>query len=189
MRLRHAHLTYLAVTLGLGGTVAHPADWIAEPGLSRLGFIATYDGVAFEAQFRRFTASIHFDPDRSNEGAMEVSVDMASIDSNSVDRDEAMRGQEWLDSARFPTSHFVSTAVRQTGPQRFEALGHLTVKDIGQAIRVPFTWSRSAEGARLQGMTSLRRTDFQIGTGEWATDHTIGFDVKVVVDLRLAPAR
>ncbi len=37
----------------------------------------------------------------------------------------------------------------------------------------------------MLGEVSVKRTDFNIGAGEWASDPSIGYDVKVIVDLHL----
>ncbi len=164
---------------------AAATEWIVDNDRSRLGFIATYDGVGFDTRFERFDTRIRFDPQQLENGLFDVVVDIASVNSDSADRDAGMLDLEWFDAEKFPQARFVSTGFRQTGAGAFEASGRLTVKGITRSIALPFTWNDAGNGARLKGKTLLQRTDFKIGTGEWATDPIIGFEVAVVVDLHL----
>lgn len=170
---------------GAISATAVATEWIVDHELSRLGFVATYDGVGFEARFERFDAHIRFDPQQLDKGVFDVVVNIASINSNSADRDEGMLGLEWFDAEKFPHARFVSTGLRQTGAGAFEMAGRLTIKDITHNIVLPFAWSRGENGARLKGKTILQRTDYKIGIGEWETDPIIGFKVEVRIDLHL----
>ncbi len=164
---------------------AAATEWIVDNDHSRLGFIATYDGVGLEARFEHFEARIRFDPQHPEEGVFDVVVDITSVNSDSADRDEGMLGLEWFNAKKFPQARFVSTGFRQTGAGAFEVAGRLTIKGITHSIGLPFAWSGVDNGARLKGKTILQRTDYKIGIGEWESDPIIGFEVEIVVDLHL----
>jgi polyisoprenoid-binding protein YceI len=172
--------------LALWTAVTAAADWAPDPSRSTLGFVASYDRVPFETRFERFAAAVHFDPARPAEGRIEVTIETASVNSRSADRDEGMQGAEWFDSAKFPTARFASSRIAAAGDGRFRMNGTLTIKDITRAVEIPFRWTQSDGAARLAGEAAVRRTDFDVGTGDWKTDDTIGFDVRIVFDLQLA---
>ncbi len=174
---------------------AAATEWVIDNDHSRLGFVATYDGVGFATRFERFDTRIRFDPQQLEEGVFDVVVDITSINSDSADRDEGMLGLEWFNAKKFPQARFVSTGFpqarfvstgfRQTGAGAFEVAGRLTIKGITHSILLPFAWSGVDNGARLKGKTILQRTDYKIGIGEWESDPIIGFEVEIVVDLHL----
>jgi len=170
----------------LAGGTASAADWKVDMKQSRLGFVATYEKTPFEAWFRRYDALIRFDPAALKDSRFDVTVDISSVDSDSSDRDEGMQGKEWFDRAAHPQAHFVATAFTAVKGDQYEATGKLTLKGATREIHLPFSWTRSADGARLHSETSLNRTDFNIGSGAWAQDPTIGYEVKVRVDLVLS---
>ena len=165
--------------------VAQAADWQVDTDASRVGFVATYDGIPFEARFERFTADIRFDPERLSASRFDVRMDISSVNSDSVDRDEGMLDAEWFDSSEHPTASFTADRFRALGDGRFEAQGQLTIKGISREIVLPFTWQASGKTAQLTAETSVKRLDFDIGIGEWKTDGTIGFDVTAQADLKL----
>ncbi|MDH3280336.1 MAG: YceI family protein [Gammaproteobacteria bacterium] len=175
----------VASLLALWTSIGIAAPWTPDPGRSRLGFVATYEGTGFETVFREYRASIQFDPKQLDTSAIEVTVNLDSVDSASTDRDEGMRDSEWFDVANHPQATFVSTGFSAHGGDQFEVKGNLTIKDTTLPIVIPFTWQTEADEARFTGETVVKRTDFKIGTGEWEKDETIGFDVKIVIALIL----
>lgn len=180
------NLRYLLFPLlALCTNVATAAEWTADGARSRLGFVATYDKIPFEARFERFAAEVRFEASRPAEGRIEVTIQMPTVNSRSTDRDDGMRGPEWFHTAKYPTARFLSHRIAPGKDGTFQLDGDLTIKGITRAVAIPCRWSEQDRGARLQGEVAVKRTDFEIGTGEWKNDETIGFDVKIVFDLQL----
>lgn len=172
------------VLLAFASTAAVAAEWRVEPRESRLNFAPTYEGRATQGRFRDFGAKVQFDPAQPERGRLEVSVDIRSADLNSADINEAIRATEWFDVMRYPKAEFVSSRISRADGH-FVADGALKLKGVTKDVRVPFDWEGSGGSARMTGHLSLDRTDFQIGTGEWADGRTIARPVEVRFDLRL----
>jgi polyisoprenoid-binding protein YceI len=174
----------LALALLLGAVNPAAAEqWAIDRSASRLAFVATWEGTEFEGIFRRFEADIRFDPHRLAASGFDVTVDVTSADTNSADRDAALADPEWFFFERYPQATFVTSAIRSVGNGRYEADATLTVKGVSRTMVLPFTWRASGDGAKMDGEVVLRRTDFNIGEGEWAEGDIIGLDVRVIVDL------
>ena len=73
------------------------------------------------------------------------------------------------------------------GAGKFEARGHLTIRDVTRDVLLPFTFTPAADGqhATLAGGTTIRRLDFGVGQGEWTDTTWVGNEVKIHFDLRL----
>ena len=99
MRLRGFLLCLLAAGAAAG---AHAADWTMDPADSRLEFVATFERTAAPGVFRRFDTRMRFDPDRPEEGAIDVTIDVASADMNSADVNREIRKAEWFDFTGHP---------------------------------------------------------------------------------------
>jgi len=180
---------WLLLALGLLiGTVgpAGAEQWAVDRGASRLGFVATWEGTEFDGVFRRFEADIRFDSHRLAASGFDVTVDVTSADTNSADRDASLADPEWFYFERYPHATFVTSAIRSMGNGRYEADATLTIKGLSRAMVLPFTWKASGDRAKMAGEVTLRRTDFNIGEGEWAEGDIIGLDVHVIVDLALS---
>jgi polyisoprenoid-binding protein YceI len=164
------------------------AEWVPVTEASRLEFIATYQGQAVRGVFHQFEVRFALTAEKPSGGKLDVSVRLQSADMDSSDVNQAIASTEWFDVARFPVARFSSNEITKDGMDHYVAKGMLSVKGVQRAVSVPFSWQRSGETARMDGQLSLKRTDFGVGTGEWATGDTIGLDVIIRFSLKLQPA-
>ena len=161
-------------------------DWQVNYNESKVGFVATYDEIPFEGRFENFQAIVRFDPLALDQSSFKVDVAIASVNTDSPDRDEGMLEQDFFDVSQYPSSTFTSTAfAKLPNTENYEVKGDLTIKGISKPISLVFTWQASDTNMRLQGQGNVKRTDFKVGMGDWEEDDTIGFDVQVMFDLSL----
>lgn len=66
--------------------------------------------------------------------SVDVTMQSASIDTRTEDRDAHLRSPEFLDVEQFPTLSFHSTAVRHAGGNEFEVDGDLTIKGVSRPV-------------------------------------------------------
>lgn len=165
---------------------ADAVDWKQQAG-SSLRFSGTQQGEAFSGEFRNFESSIRFDPADPGSARFDVTIDVTSADTANSERDETMLGTEFFDISRFPKARFVTTQFRQIAPGAFEADATLTIRDKSVALKFPFNWSGDARSAELKAKVTLDRLAFDVGSGEWEDEESIGHKVDVLVHLKLAP--
>lgn len=153
--------------------------WIVDKSASRLEFTATQTGKAFTGEFEKFDASIDFDPDNLEETSISVVVETGSARTGDRQRDDALPTGDWFAVKAFPEATFVSDDVVSAGDGRYEAHGALTIRETSRPLVLPFTLSIDGDRAVADGDTTLVRTDFGVGQGEFASDEWVGFDVSV----------
>lgn len=159
--------------------------WQLEPARSSLAFRATQAGAEFEGQFKRFTATIQFDPGDLAGSAFDVGIDIASAATLESERDALLQGPDWFAAAEFPKARFTARRFRKTSTG-YAADGTLALRGASRPVTVAFTFARGSAGrATLQGNALLRRLDFGVGQGEWRATEWIADEVKVVFTLRL----
>lgn len=181
--------TALSLVLAFFANAAAAADWVVDHDKSRLLFQPTWEGIPFEGEFREFDASIDFDPANPGSGRFEVTVNMAAADAGGADLNEGMALPEFFDISSHPAGRFVTSAIAHDEGDRFIASGTLTVKGIERPLALPFVWTGDRNRAQLSGEVVIRRTDFDVGTGEWASGDGIGLEVRILFDLLLTPRR
>jgi polyisoprenoid-binding protein YceI len=187
MRLLAAPLLCLAlVNVGLAAT-----PYAVDAGRSQLGFIANQSGGDFEGKFGKFTAKIAFaDADLSG-SCFDVDVDMSSVDTGDDDRDDALRGQDLFDVAKYPKAHFITSGFTRKAAGQYEAKGKLTIRDVTRDVVVPFSFATQSEGgkpvATLKGGVTLDRFDYGVSQGDWKDTTWVAKEVRVKFDLRLTP--
>ena len=168
---------------------ASPATWTGDATASTLGFGFVQAGAATDGRFGHFTAGIDFTATPAPAGRFDVSIDIASVDTQDKDRNEQLKNADLFDVAQFPTARYVASAFTAKG-DGFEARGQLTLRGVTQDVPLAFTWTPGADAksATLKGSAALKRLAFGVGQGEWKSTEWVGDDVKVTFDLHLVPA-
>jgi cytochrome b561/polyisoprenoid-binding protein YceI len=161
---------------------AGPSAWKVNAG-STLGFATSWGGSAIEGRFDRWTADILFSPQALDKSKVSVSIDLASAVSGDAQRDESMQGADWFDVASHAKATFTATRFEKTGENRYVAIGTLTLRGVSKPQRLPFTLKIEGDKARVSGVTTLDRTAFGVGQGEWKSTDQIPAEVKVSVNL------
>jgi polyisoprenoid-binding protein YceI len=167
------------------GAAAHAAGWAADTGASKLEFVARYEGEPAVGRFHSFDTRLQFDPQRPEDGHMHVTVEVASADMQSAEINTTIRGAAWFDVARFGRAEFDSHQITRDRAGHYIAHGTLKLKGIARQVTVPFAWRSSDRSATMSGRFELRRSAFNIGTGDWSEGSTIGPNVEVRFDVRL----
>jgi polyisoprenoid-binding protein YceI len=86
--------------------------WEIDPSGSRLRFTLRHLVVQqIRGEFRRWGGTLFLDRAEPWLSTVEVWIDVASIDTDSVERDDHIRSAEFLDIARFPRAEFESSSV------------------------------------------------------------------------------
>ena len=164
--------------------VAAATDYTVQPAASTLGFSGTFQGESFDGRFGQWTAAISYDPARLASSKFDVEVTLASVKTGDSDRDSALPGSDFFDTAKFPKAHFVTTGFRRNGAQVI-ADGSLTLRGVTKPVSLTVTFAPQGSGATLEVNGTLKRLDFGVGGGEYADTSVIGADVKIHAHLQL----
>ena len=167
----------LALTLPMLATSAAARDWQVDAAKSSLTFKCSYQGEAFEGRFGKFTAAIAYDEADPSSAKFDVNVDLASVDTQNSDRDDALAGADFFDSRKTPPAHFVTQSFARTADGSVEAKGTLTIRSQSKPVTLKVHFVASGNSATLDVDTTLKRLDFGLGTSsDW---NDIGKDVPV----------
>jgi polyisoprenoid-binding protein YceI len=158
----------------------------ADQSTGRLEFTATQAGARFTGAFRQFRVALEFDPARPSTGRLDVTVDVASINTRDAERDEILRGAEFFQIEEHPRAVFHAGRFERAG-EGWRAPGELTIRGVTQPVPVTFTLAAGAGSTVMKGGASLRRLAFGIGRGDWASTQWVGDEVEIHFELRLQP--
>lgn len=119
-------------------------------------------------QFERFSGEFTYDADNVEASTISVTIDTTSLDSNHAERDKHLKGEDYLDTERYPTATFSSTKITDQGDGRLQVQGTLTLHGVTRDITIDAT--KVGEGrdpwggyrAGFSGTTVLRLKDFDI---------------------------
>lgn len=151
----------------------------------------------YTARFKQFDAQLKFDPADLAASSVTVSVDPRSLETDYPDPvqhdfNAALRGEQWLDVAKYPEISFRSTAVEVTGPNAMRITGDFSLHGVTRPLTLQATFNGGYRGhpmdpnARI-GFSAhgvLKRSEFGIAYGIPAPGTTMGVsdEVEVIVE-------
>ena len=172
-------------------TTAPGSHFVVDPAKSSLQFTFEQAGAANTGRFPRFGVQLDFPGADPAGGRLEVTVDVAALDTGDKDRDDTLKSDDLFAVKKFPEARFSAQQIVKTA-SGYEAAGKLTIRGVTRDARVPFTFREAAEGGvttgYMAGKTLVRRLDFGVGQGEWKATDQAGNDVTVSFTLRLTRA-
>jgi polyisoprenoid-binding protein YceI len=145
-----------------------PGHWVIDPTHSEIGFSVRHLMVSkVRGRFARFAGEVVTTPDPLD-SRVEATVELASIDTNSDDRDTHLRSADFLDTDTYPTLEYHSTGIRE-GRDGLVLDGELSLHGVTRVIPLalevhgflaesPFGDSRVGFSARGE----ISRKDFGI---------------------------
>jgi len=149
-----------------GIEVPEPATYTLDTSHSQVGFVVKHMMVSkVRGRFDDFAGTITIADDPA-ESSVEVSVQLASIDTRDAKRDEHLRSADFFTTDEHPTMTYRSTGVRHDGGNRWHVDGELTLLGITRpvALEVEFEgaatdpWGGSRIGFSAKG--EVNREDF-----------------------------
>ena len=166
----------IVLALLLLPAAAFARDWSVDSAKSTLTFKESYQAQSFDGKFKKFDATIAYDPADLAQSKFDVTVDLTSVDTGSGERDESLATADFFDTSKTPKAHFVTESFAKNG-DAVEAKGQLTIRDKTRPVTLKVKFVESGAMATLDVETTLKRADFSLGDGsDWAD---IGAEVPV----------
>ena len=132
----------------------------------------SYSHLGFSTQLSRFnktTGKVVFDK-AAKTGSVDIEIDDKSVDTGSALFNEHIQGEDFLDTAKFPTATFKSTKVLFKGDKPAKIQGELTIKGVTKSVILTVTsfqamphpmQKKDAIGANAT--TTIKRSEFNAG--------------------------
>ena len=166
---------------GCAATLLFTAAAHADVDSSKSSVVATSKqmNVPVDGTFKKFTAQLDFDPAKPTAGSANITIDTTSYDLGDESYNKQARDKDWFDTAHFPTATFVSTGIAPAGGSKFNVSGKLTIKGKSQNVTVPVTVTQQGAAQIFDGALPIKRTQFDIGAGEWKDTSVVADDVVI----------
>jgi polyisoprenoid-binding protein YceI len=155
---------------------------------SQLLFSIVHLGLTdYYGRFDRLTGTLSFDAHRPERSALSVSVDPASVDTQSVQLNNELSGPDVFDAAKFPAASFRSRAILRTGPSSGQVIGDLTLHGVTRKITLNATFTGGAPNPLSGGYAlgfkatgTIKRSDFGITGMRW--EPMVSDDVTLIIE-------
>lgn len=144
-------------------------------------------------KFTDFDGMIQFDPNKLNESKVEFTVSISSVDTDDGKRDKHLQSEDFFDAKTYPHMTFKSTKFEKKSENEYLVHGRLTIKDKTKDVVLPMKITGEMEHPMMKGTiilgvvidTTIDRTDYGVGTGDWAATMVVGDEVKIHIPMEL----
>lgn len=171
-KLIYPALIAIAISTSAFTVVNNATSW----SVKEESYSVKFTSSKMEGSFKGLKSELFFD--ENNLAGSKLS---ASIDANTVNTGNGMRNKhakQGLDAKTFQTVKFVSSSIAKTA-NGYEAIGNLTIKDVTKEIKIPFTFTKSAEGGVFAGTFSVKPAEYNVTKG--GTPEVLDFQLNIPV--------
>ena len=155
-------------------------EWEIISDESSLTFTGVQNGAPITGSFKRFDGEIKFDPNQLNRSSVQIFINLASISVSFMDIVTTLTSSDWLYTALYPEAIFQADHFIKLCENKYQAKGTLTIRNKTAPVTLLFSAQElSKNKARVKGSTTLKRTTFDIGQGEWADTDTVKDAVEI----------
>jgi polyisoprenoid-binding protein YceI len=182
MNLRKINWVYVSILLLFVPTISFAAvpAWQIIPEKSTLTFTATQNNAPVTGEFKKFTGEINFDPDQLKDNNIKIVVDLASLSDVYNQLSDTLSGVDWFNTKAYPQAIFKSNNFIKTADKTYQSKGTLTIRDKTLPVVLTFNVEeQTPTNARIKGSTTIKRSAFGVGQGEWADTNSVRDDVQI----------
>ncbi len=146
----------------------------------------SYNHMGLSTQLSKFTKTsgkVVFDKEAKT-GSVDIVIDMTSVDTGFPAFNGHIQGEDFLNTAKFPTATFKSTKVTFEGDRPAKIDGELTIKGVTKPVTLTVTSFANKQHPMLQkdaigadAYTVIKRSEFDAGKFVPAVGDEVRIDV------------
>jgi polyisoprenoid-binding protein YceI len=165
--------------------------WEIDQAHSRASFSVKHLGIAnIRGDFGGVTGTVDFDGKNVATAKVKAVIDVDSITTRVVPRDEHLRTADFFDMAKHPTMTFVSTSIVPAGPGKYKMTGNLTLRGVTKPVTLdldqpagPVTDHMGTVKMGASASGSINRKDFGVNYHQVLDNGILGVDDIVHIQL------
>ena len=160
----------LALALVPAAAAAETSTWSIDPAHTHASFTVRHMVISnVRGELGKVNGTLTLDEKDVTKSKVEVTIDVAGIDTREPKRDEDLRSPNFFDVAKFPVITFKSTKVERAGKDGLKVTGDLTIRDVtkpvvlkvtGPTAEVKDPWGNTRRG--VSATTKLNRNDYGV---------------------------
>ena len=150
--------------------VAAPQTYVVDSSHTFPRFSYSHFGYSTQlSSFKQTTGKVVFDA-QAKTGSVDIAIDMKSVNTGFDDFNGHIQGEDFLDTAKFPTATFKSTRVVFDGDKPRSIDGVLTIKGVSKPVTLTVTSFQAMPHPMLKkpalganATTTIKRSEFNAG--------------------------
>ena len=175
-----------AALLSAGAAQAAPETYNIDSSHTFPRFSYNHMGLSTQlSKFNKTTGTVVFDKAEKT-GSVDVVIDMKSVETGSSLFNQHIQGEDFLDTAKYPTASFKSTKVNFQGDKPSEIPGNLTIKGVTKPVILKVSHfvntkhpMNGADAIGADASVVIKRSEFN--AGKYAP--AVGDEVAITITL------
>jgi len=168
-------------------------EWTLDKAHTSVTFAVKHFFTNVNGIFTEYDGTFNFDPDNLSNSKITFIIPVSSINTNNKKRDADLVSDNFFNAEKYPEIKFVSTNFEKKSDSEFIAHGDLSIKDVTKKVAIPFEITGLMEHPMMEGITliglsfnsSLNRTDYKVGTGNFTNTLVVGDNVDIEINFEL----
>jgi polyisoprenoid-binding protein YceI len=197
----------IPISLLFASLSAFAADGAKVPAVEKYAIDTSHSGVVFgwnhfgfsnpTARFDKIEGSVLLDKADLTRSSVSVILPLEGLDTGVAKLDEELKGQDFLDTAKYPTITFTSTKVEKSGENGLKITGDLTLHGVTKSVTLDAKVNKigifeipgvmKAQAAGFDATTVIKRSDF--GVTKYVPAVSDDIPVHITLDAKQAPAK
>lgn len=175
-------------------TATETTTWTVDPTHAEVGFAVKHLMIStVRGRFGAVEGKVVFNEADPSRSTIDVSVDIASIDTRQEMRDNHLRSADFFDAENHPKMHFVSKKVVGDINDDFKVIGDLTIRgttrevtlDVSLTGRGNDPWGNERMGIEAKGKVSRSEFGLHWNQALETGGVVVGDEVKISIDVEL----
>ncbi|PKL78303.1 MAG: polyisoprenoid-binding protein [Ignavibacteriae bacterium HGW-Ignavibacteriae-4] len=167
--------------------------WKIDKAHTSVNFSINHFFSSVTGKFTNSEGEINFDPNNLTGSKVIFTISVNSVNTDDKKRDKHLQSADFFDAKTYPNMTFKSTKIVKKSEKEYSVFGKLTIKSVTKDIVLPMKITGEMEHPMMKGTlilgvlidTTLDRTDFGVGTGDWAATMVVGDEVRIHIPLEL----
>jgi polyisoprenoid-binding protein YceI len=168
--MKHISAALAMLTLAAGSALAAPVTYTVDSSHTFPRF--SYSHLGFSTQlstFSKTSGTVVFDA-QAKTGAVDIMIDTTTVNTGSTDFNGHIQGEDFLDTAKFPTATFKSSKVVFAGDKPASIEGQLTIKGVSKPVTLTVSSFQAVPHPMMKvpalganAFVTIKRTEFNAG--------------------------
>ncbi|SHI30796.1 Polyisoprenoid-binding protein YceI [Mesonia phycicola] len=196
MFLKIKKITFAAVLAILSiytSNAQEATSWKIDKAHTFVNFSINHFFSSVPGNFTEFDGDFYFDANNLETSKANFTIASNSVNTRNEKRDNHLLSTDFFDAKNYSNITFKSTKFEKQSDKEYLLHGKLTIKNKTKNITLVMKITGEMEHPMMKGTsvlgvnfnTSINRTDYGVGTGDWATTMVVGDEVNINIPMEL----
>lgn len=147
---------------------------------SKVAFTIKNMGMNVNGFLQGLKGKAYFNPKDLKSSSFDVTVDVATINTNNSRRDNHLKKSDFFDAEKYPVIGIQTTSILAKGNNVYVAKAKLTMHGVTKEIQFDFTANPANNGYQFLAEFSVNRLDYGIGSNSTTMGNPVSVHLNII---------